>query len=203
MHAVRTGGAQSAAVSASHEHHCVPRGPRVPRGQQAQRIRLGRLPRSESSLPTRSEYRKSVSHFLGIETPARSCAGSDVGPAHCVSEVRTKTSVSSLFNAPIYEAAGVRVQRPAPDISSVTPGSTGRQTLGGQHDVIKAAGVDRIFDDVMSGTPSDRPGLAAAFDYVRGLWRGVYRAGAGERRYTLACPRVVSGRSDLVDPPDA
>ena len=30
--------------------------------------------------------------------------------------------------------------------------STGHQTLDGQHDALNAAGVDRIFDDVMSGT---------------------------------------------------
>lgn len=45
--------------------------------------------------------------------------------------------------------------------------STGHQTLDGQHDALNAAGVDRIFDDVMSGTRSDRPGLTAALDYVR------------------------------------
>ncbi|MCW2298414.1 recombinase family protein [Rhodococcus erythropolis] len=45
--------------------------------------------------------------------------------------------------------------------------STGHQTLDGQHDALNAARVDRIFDDVMSSTRSDRPGLAAALDYVR------------------------------------
>ena len=45
--------------------------------------------------------------------------------------------------------------------------STGNQTLDAQHDTLTSAGVDRIFDDVMSGTRSDRPGLAAALDYVR------------------------------------
>ncbi|WOI90291.1 recombinase family protein [Rhodococcus qingshengii] len=45
--------------------------------------------------------------------------------------------------------------------------STGHQTLDGQHDALNIAGADRIFDDVMSGTRSDRPGLAAALDYVR------------------------------------
>ena len=45
--------------------------------------------------------------------------------------------------------------------------STGHQTLNGQHDAFKTAGVDRIFDDIMSGTHADRPGLAAALDYVR------------------------------------
>ena len=45
--------------------------------------------------------------------------------------------------------------------------STGHQTLDAQHDALNAAGVDRIFADVMSGTRSDRPGLAAALDYAR------------------------------------
>ncbi|CAN5428229.1 recombinase family protein [Rhodococcus qingshengii] len=45
--------------------------------------------------------------------------------------------------------------------------STGHQTLDGQHDALNAAGVDRIFDDVISGARSDRPGLTAALDYVR------------------------------------
>ncbi len=45
--------------------------------------------------------------------------------------------------------------------------STGHQTLDAQHDALNAIGVDRIFEDVMSGTRSDRPGLAAALDYVR------------------------------------
>lgn len=44
---------------------------------------------------------------------------------------------------------------------------TGQQTLDGQCDALNAVGVDRIFDDVMSGTCSDRPSLAAALDYVR------------------------------------
>lgn len=45
--------------------------------------------------------------------------------------------------------------------------STGHQSLDGQHDALKAAGVDRIFDDVMSGARSHRRGLTAALDYVR------------------------------------
>lgn len=45
--------------------------------------------------------------------------------------------------------------------------STGHQTLDQQHDALNAIGVDRIFDDVMSGARSDRPGLAAALDYLR------------------------------------
>jgi DNA invertase Pin-like site-specific DNA recombinase len=45
--------------------------------------------------------------------------------------------------------------------------STSHQTLDQQHDALKAAGVERIFDDVMSGTRDDRPGLAALLDYAR------------------------------------
>lgn len=45
--------------------------------------------------------------------------------------------------------------------------STTHQTLDQQHDALNAAGVDRIFDDVMSGARDDRPGLAALLDYAR------------------------------------
>lgn len=45
--------------------------------------------------------------------------------------------------------------------------STSGQTLDQQHDALNAAGVDRIFDDVMSGARNDRPGLAALLDYTR------------------------------------
>jgi len=45
--------------------------------------------------------------------------------------------------------------------------STSHQSLDQQHDALKAAGVERIFDDVMSGTRDDRPGLAALLDYAR------------------------------------
>lgn len=45
--------------------------------------------------------------------------------------------------------------------------STSGQTLDQQHDALNAASVDRIFDDVMSGARTDRPGLAAMLDYVR------------------------------------
>lgn len=45
--------------------------------------------------------------------------------------------------------------------------STSGQTLDQQHDALNAAGVDRIFDDVMSGARNDRPGLGAMLDYVR------------------------------------
>lgn len=45
--------------------------------------------------------------------------------------------------------------------------STSHQSLDQQHDALKAAGVGRIFDDVMSGARDDRPGLAALLDYAR------------------------------------
>jgi DNA invertase Pin-like site-specific DNA recombinase len=45
--------------------------------------------------------------------------------------------------------------------------STTHQSLDQQHDALKAAGVERIFDDRMSGARSDRPGLAALLDYAR------------------------------------
>jgi len=45
--------------------------------------------------------------------------------------------------------------------------STSHQTLDQQHDALNAAGVERIFDDKMSGTRADRPGLAALLDYAR------------------------------------
>lgn len=45
--------------------------------------------------------------------------------------------------------------------------STAHQSLDQQHDALRAAGVDRIFDDVMSGVRDDRPGLTALLDYAR------------------------------------
>lgn len=45
--------------------------------------------------------------------------------------------------------------------------STSHQTLDQQHDALKAAGVERVFEDVMSGARNDRPGLAALLDYAR------------------------------------
>lgn len=45
--------------------------------------------------------------------------------------------------------------------------STGHQTLDQQHDALRAAGVERIFDDVMTGTRSDRPGLISLLEYAR------------------------------------
>jgi DNA invertase Pin-like site-specific DNA recombinase len=45
--------------------------------------------------------------------------------------------------------------------------STSHQTLDQQIDALTAAGVERIFEDKMSGTRDDRPGLAALFDYAR------------------------------------
>jgi DNA invertase Pin-like site-specific DNA recombinase len=45
--------------------------------------------------------------------------------------------------------------------------STSHQTLDQQHDALHAAGVERIFDDKMSGASQTRPGLAALLDYAR------------------------------------
>lgn len=45
--------------------------------------------------------------------------------------------------------------------------STDHQSLDQQHDVLNAAGVDRVFTDKISGTRDDRPGLAALLDYAR------------------------------------
>jgi DNA invertase Pin-like site-specific DNA recombinase len=45
--------------------------------------------------------------------------------------------------------------------------STAHQTLDQQHDALHAAGVERIFDDRMSGASQARPGLAALVDYAR------------------------------------
>ena len=45
--------------------------------------------------------------------------------------------------------------------------STTHQTLDQQHDALAAAGVERIFDDKMSGARDDRLGLAQLLDYAR------------------------------------
>ncbi|WP_458681643.1 recombinase family protein [Prescottella equi] len=45
--------------------------------------------------------------------------------------------------------------------------STGHQTMDAQRDALEAVGVSRVFEDIMSGTRSDRPGLAAALEYLR------------------------------------
>jgi DNA invertase Pin-like site-specific DNA recombinase len=45
--------------------------------------------------------------------------------------------------------------------------STGHQVLDQQLDVLSAAGVGRVFTDVMSGTRDDRPGLAELLAYAR------------------------------------
>lgn len=41
------------------------------------------------------------------------------------------------------------------------------QTLDQQNDALAAAGVTKVFSDVMSGARDDRPGLAALLEYVR------------------------------------
>jgi DNA invertase Pin-like site-specific DNA recombinase len=45
--------------------------------------------------------------------------------------------------------------------------STSQQTTDQQRDALKAAGVERIFEDVMSGARTDRPGLQELLDYAR------------------------------------
>ena len=45
--------------------------------------------------------------------------------------------------------------------------STVSQTLDQQHGALEAAGVTKMFSDVMSGARDDRPGLAALLGYVR------------------------------------
>jgi DNA invertase Pin-like site-specific DNA recombinase len=45
--------------------------------------------------------------------------------------------------------------------------STVSQTLEQQNAALDAAGVTKVFSDVMSGARDDRPGLAALMDYVR------------------------------------
>lgn len=45
--------------------------------------------------------------------------------------------------------------------------STSHQSLDHQHDALTAAGVERIFDDSISGAVNDRPGLKELLDYAR------------------------------------
>ena len=45
--------------------------------------------------------------------------------------------------------------------------STSKQTNDQQRDALEAAGVTRIFEDVMSGVKRDRPGLQELLDYAR------------------------------------
>jgi DNA invertase Pin-like site-specific DNA recombinase len=45
--------------------------------------------------------------------------------------------------------------------------STSKQTTDQQRDALEAAGVERIFEDVMSGSKSDRPGLKELLAYAR------------------------------------
>jgi DNA invertase Pin-like site-specific DNA recombinase len=45
--------------------------------------------------------------------------------------------------------------------------STTQQTLDQQYDALSAAGVERFYEDSMSGAVDDRPGLKAMLDYAR------------------------------------
>jgi len=47
--------------------------------------------------------------------------------------------------------------------------STADQTLALQHDALRSAGCDHVFEDRASGAKADRPGLTEAIAYV---WRG-------------------------------
>ena len=45
--------------------------------------------------------------------------------------------------------------------------STDLQTTNGQIDALNAAGCERVFKELMSGTRADRPQLAAALEFAR------------------------------------
>ena len=45
--------------------------------------------------------------------------------------------------------------------------STTEQTMALQHDALRAAGCERVYDDTCSGSVTDRPGLARALDALR------------------------------------
>ena len=45
--------------------------------------------------------------------------------------------------------------------------STDLQTTDGQIDALNAAGCERVFEESMSGTRTDRPQLAAALEFAR------------------------------------
>lgn len=45
--------------------------------------------------------------------------------------------------------------------------STADQNLTLQHEALSAAGCEKIFDDTISGTKIDRPGLTKALEQVR------------------------------------
>ena len=45
--------------------------------------------------------------------------------------------------------------------------STDLQTTNGQIDALHAAGCERVFEELMSGTRADRPQLAAALEFAR------------------------------------
>ena len=55
----------------------------------------------------------------------------------------------------------------AGDILGYARVSTAGQDTAGQHDRLRAAGAIRIFEDVISGSRRDRPGLAALLDHAR------------------------------------
>ncbi|GAA4534822.1 recombinase family protein [Mycobacterium paraffinicum] len=57
---------------------------------------------------------------------------------------------------------------PVGQLVGYTRVSTLALTLDQQNDALAAAGVTKIFSDIMSGARDDRPGLAALMEYVRG-----------------------------------
>lgn len=71
-------------------------------------------------------------------------------------------AVSELVNTPTYELVGLTMGN-----LGYARVSTTHQVLDQQRDALRAAGVDKIFEDVMSGVRDDRPGLKALLDYAR------------------------------------
>lgn len=62
---------------------------------------------------------------------------------------------------------GTVAPNPAGNRIGYTRVSTVAQTLDQQNDALAAAGVAKVFSDVMSGARDDRPGLASLLEYVR------------------------------------
>lgn len=52
-------------------------------------------------------------------------------------------------------------------IDRIRTGFTDNQHIDLQNDALRSAGCERIFDDVISGSKSERPGLDAALAYLR------------------------------------
>jgi DNA invertase Pin-like site-specific DNA recombinase len=67
--------------------------------------------------------------------------------------------------------------------------STPDQKLSLQHDALERAGCERVFDDLASGTRTDRPGLAEALAYLR----------AGDTLVVWKLDRLGRSMSHLID----